>query len=73
MNRGGGAGGALASPHFLAAKIIKITDCFYDLKVSILLLSMTMVLEIFVKVSLKMQEVALKSYRKLKIFLEVYL
>jgi hypothetical protein len=42
-------------------------------KVSILLLSMTMVLEIFVKVSLKMQEVALKSYRKLKIFLEVYL
>jgi hypothetical protein len=31
---------------------------------------MTMVLEIFVKVSLKMQEIALKSYRKLKIFLE---
>jgi hypothetical protein len=66
MNRG--AGGALASPHFLAAKIIKITDCFYDLKVSILLLSMNMVLQIFVKVSLKMQEIALKSYRK-KFFL----
>ena len=30
---------------------------------------MNMVLEIFVKVSLKMQEIALKSYRKLKIFL----
>jgi hypothetical protein len=42
-------------------------------KVSILLLSMTMVLEIFVKVSLTMQEIALKSYRKLNIFLGVYL
>ena len=38
-------------------------------KVSILLFFMTVVLEIFVKVSLKMQEIALKSHRKLKIFL----